>query len=165
MDKDQILLLELLLIRAKYTNDELDSVAELIKNNDELNTLGQVVSLLSKLEIPTKRKNPAGKKKEPDILDLLKQSNPEYYTVLMRFQSKLLNREVLPEAQMLRRVAGELGAPVLTRREQTIRSILNALAVLPKESGLAIIQRELEGSKESSNDFKTLADAILRRET
>ncbi len=164
-DKAQELLLELLLLRKRYSDHDFQSVLSIIESVPQEEVLIAILSLLSRLESSTKN-NEVKRQKKTSPLETLKEVSPGQYTLLKDFKSRLLNREALPEAKDLRELLEEIGIKYVSgnRREQNIKLIIDNLSNVPFERVQKIIDNISSSTKSpSDNDFGILADAILKR--
>lgn len=166
MRTQQELLLELLLLRARYSPEDFSSVAEVLSKAHEYKELQKILTLLAALQIgPSGKVKTTQSQQSPNIPRTLKSDDPQLFEALTQFQTRLLARDVLPEISDLRRLGEALGIKSLPggRREQMVRAILDVIMAIPRDKAISIIEQEMALSKVHNSPFGELADTILKR--
>ncbi|MGE5483845.1 MAG: hypothetical protein ACM3X4_02370 [Ignavibacteriales bacterium] len=164
MKSTQELLLEVLLLRLRYSDNDLRLVTEVLKSQEQ-EPICTLMRELARFEGLSAKKQTSRPSRLPDPLAQLEKSNPEHYALVTQFREDLLTRRLLPTPSELRRLASSMGVKDLPtrRREQAVRILVRNLAAVSFQEAKTLIDNELQRKTVGDTSYADLANTILHR--
>ncbi|WP_041313184.1 hypothetical protein [Heliomicrobium modesticaldum] len=166
------LLLEVMLIREKYTDDEIQDVIQVIKGFNKPSPLLDLMHSLqeSNTALSLQSQNKKAQKKKlynpSSVVESLRVSEPEKHVLLLGIEKDLFEKRLLPEIQLLKKYCQTLGIKVLSRtsRESMVKEIVNLfvnLSLSDIEKAIKLAQK-IETEQISESDYLKLANYIIK---
>ena len=161
------IVLEALLLRAKYTDDDLNRAAEMLRTTEAEGPVAEILDLIRLIPMsaqPATRQKAGSKPLISRGIVALRETDPEKYGILSRFEQKLRTRDLLATPEQLREFLGTLGVKKSPagRRDANIKAVMETLSRMGLSDARGRIDAVLGRASKSSSGYKELANFIMR---